>query len=547
MHNQSSSLLLLLRRISELTPKIRKEGTKDGIDGGRYSTGYNSPYPMESRSCAAAALKVAQLALASTGGQIYLFTGSNPTVGYAKFPHTREKIVLYGSEKELSMYGAIDKIEEESKDLVEKKVLGEYIDLANKCHDSCISVNIFLYAARSDEYRDVAVLSYPCEFTGGKLCYFTGSLHLEDNKQRFRDQLAQCIEDVSGYEAVMKIRTSVGMKISNFMGAGKYKKVEDELYLSTIDSNFSFGCSLQHTGNFKDEEKVHIQLAVLYTNKEKRRMIRVHNLTLVATSQSSTIYKSADLDSVVTLITKLAVDKALQYPLSLTTAVHPRAYISQMLVDVLYFYRQTCSAASPRTQLILPESLKLLPLYALGMLKHPALFENKFTPSGTGDARSSVTSKGGSFGIVSVRAHERAYELRRLRSASVRETIISLYPRLFVLHAVADNQDVPIAIPHASTEADVHNIPRLPGVSSEYFDSDGLYLLNEPTIMWLYIGRSVPKDDLMEWFGFEEFPSIVNRPASLSFRDDTLSGCRMQRAINLIRHHSPCKQGMYYM
>jgi len=178
------------------------------------------------------------------------------------------------------------------------------------------------------------------------------------------------------------------------------------------------------------------------------------------------------------------------------------------------------------------------------MLKHPAFFENKFTPSGTGDSRTSgVMSKGGSFGIVAVRAHERAAELRRLRSASVRETVNSLYPRLFVLHAVADNQDVTIALPHASTEADVHNIPRLPGVSSEYFDSDGLYLLNDSSILWLYVGRGVPKEDMMEWFGLEDFPSILNRPSSLTFRNDSLSASRMQRAINLIRHHSPLKQG----
>lgn len=38
-------------------------------------------------------------------------------------------------------------------------------------------------------------------------------------------------------------------------------------------------------------------------------------------------------------------------------------------VDVLYTYRSKCASASASGQLILPESLKLLPLYALALTK----------------------------------------------------------------------------------------------------------------------------------------------------------------------------------
>ena len=41
--------------------------------------------------------------------------------------------------------------------------------------------------------------------------------------------------------------------------------------------------------------------------------------------------------------------------------------------DVLFTYRHKCAHASATGQLILPESLKLLPLYTMSLLKTPAI------------------------------------------------------------------------------------------------------------------------------------------------------------------------------
>ena len=46
-----------------------------------------------------------------------------------------------------------------------------------------------------------------------------------------------------------------------------------------------------------------------------------------------------------------------------------RESITKLCVETLYQYRSTCASTSPPGQLILPESLKLMPLYALALLK----------------------------------------------------------------------------------------------------------------------------------------------------------------------------------
>jgi len=47
--------------------------------------------------------------------------------------------------------------------------------------------------------------------------------------------------------------------------------------------------------------------------------------------------------------------------------------VSAAAVGTLSGYRQHCASQSSAAQLILPEALKLLPLYALALLKGPAL------------------------------------------------------------------------------------------------------------------------------------------------------------------------------
>lgn len=50
-----------------------------------------------------------------------------------------------------------------------------------------------------------------------------------------------------------------------------------------------------------------------------------------------------------------------------------REAVTGAAVDVLAAYRRHCASQSSSAQLILPEALKLMPLYTLALLKSPAL------------------------------------------------------------------------------------------------------------------------------------------------------------------------------
>jgi protein transport protein SEC24 len=80
--------------------------------------------------------------------------------------------------------------------------------------------------------------------------------------------------------------------------------------------------------------------------------------------QVSHVFRYADLEAVYACMVKSAAMQALKDPLGAV-----REAVTGQCVDALYQYRLTCASNSPPGQLILPESLKLLPLYTLSLIK----------------------------------------------------------------------------------------------------------------------------------------------------------------------------------
>ena len=134
-----------------------------------------------------------------------------------------------------------------------------------------------------------------------------------------------------------------------------------------------------------------------------------------------------------------------------------------------------------------------------------------------------------------MRSHERASCLRRLRGAPIRDVVNALHPRLYCLNDLShDDPDV---------------LPPLMPVSSEVFQGENMYLLDDQSALWLYIGRgsvhytamysvhlnrthnitisrainSVSSEMLGAWFGL----SPGERPSSVVFQASSDEACRM--------------------
>lgn len=484
----------------------------------------------------------------------------------------------------------------------------QYWELSSACVNSSLCVNVLMLVG--DLYRDnqpfidTAPLADVTMVTGGRLFLIRGDLLQEEAVLRLESQLLQDMNSVSGHDAILKMRCSKGVGIEQVIGAGSFSALEEELRLSEVDSSTSTMFNLSVGGGgvtLKDEEKLHLQLACLYTTPLKQRRLRVHNLTLIVSDKPTVIYRNADIEAIACAVGRLAALKAFDCSLYGDDRHGPRAILQQTLVEGLVRYRGLCSASSPKGQLVLPESLKVLPMYTLCLLKHPVFLENpppsmhlsysNSTPrllqslsqfQSTSPQPQSPAGMGNS--RLFVHASERAVELRRFAAQPMRDLINAINPRVFNLFAILDgdyfesSDNIPIpssslplppapVIPmmlarsdsmdnesssslglslsqpptqlllaqhqrHHSRQEKLLALHTLPGSSAE-FESDQIYVVDDRSFLWMFIGRALPQDLLDELFVLSPH-NPYERPDELVPRLDTSLGRKVEAFLQLV-------------
>ena len=259
-----------------------------------------------------------------------------------------------------------------------------------------------------------------------------------------------------------------------------------QVTLAGVDREVSCCFAIRNAANLKDGDPMFLQLAILYTSlPSSQRIVRVHNIMLNTSTDPMTVFRHADADCMVSYLCKMAADHALRHPFpadkpSCTNYVfggsrgtnNIRQRLIDICMDILLNYRQLCSPDSPKGQLILPESLKALPLYTLCILKHPCYMQNAtvdMTPT-SGGTRGATR--------LAVDACERSFLLNTMLRCGCRETMLSLYPRMYPLHMLGEGDGYPL---HRDTDSGAGrgtaNLAEYDGADDDEsvstFDADG--------------------------------------------------------------------------
>lgn len=197
-----------------------------------------------------------------------------------------------------------------------------------------------------------------------------------------------------------------------------------------------------------------------------------------------------------------------------------RASLIDKCVDVLAAYRKHCASTTSPGQLILPESLKLLPIYCLALTKQPLL-------------RASTDTS----------VDERAYFMTLFNDQAAALTTPLVYPRLYPLHKMGAD----IGVEDAGGRVAIPTPQRL---TVEYLEAEGAYLLENGKDMYLWLGRSAPAptSDMFQ----EVAEALVNRGAAPRIHPDTdrvvriIDAIRVQRCkgavVRVVRPRDPLEQ-----
>jgi hypothetical protein len=157
----------------------------------------------------------------------------------------------------------------------------------------------------------------------------------------------------------------------------------DDTYTIFLDPTSKHSQLDDSQGYTNNSDRVYIQYATMFVTPYKQRMVRVHNLCLFPTNNDTILFKNVDACACVCALFAATVNHVLSPmapspSMSIISSSNNNVYLNdahKKLYDVclslLYNYRVLCATQAPKNHLILPESLRLLPLYAFTMLKHP--------------------------------------------------------------------------------------------------------------------------------------------------------------------------------
>ncbi|KAL6185224.1 hypothetical protein ACLB2K_041358 [Fragaria x ananassa] len=350
-----------------------------------------------------------------------------------------------------------------------------------------VCVDLFI---TTQSYIDIASISVIPRTTGGQVYYYYPFSAVSDPAKLYND-LRWNVTRPQGFEAVMRVRCSQGIQVQEYFG-NFCKRIPTDVDLPGIDCDKTIMVMLKHDDKLQDGSECSFQCAVLYTTVYGQRRIRVTTLSLPCTSMLSNLFRSADLDTQFSCYMKQAANEITSSPL-----VRVREQTTNLCISSLFSYRKYCATVSSSGQLILPEALKLLPLYTLALIKSTGLRTDG-------------------------KIDERSVWINHVSSLSVPLAVPLVYPRMVAVHDL-----------DAKKEGDESLIPPVIPLASEHVSDDGIYLLENGEDCLIYVGNLVDSGILQQLFGVgtaDELPTQF----VLQQYDNSLSK-KLNNVVNEIR------------
>uniref|UniRef100_A0A8C0C020 SEC24 homolog C, COPII coat complex component n=1 Tax=Buteo japonicus TaxID=224669 RepID=A0A8C0C020_9AVES len=349
-----------------------------------------------------------------------------------------------------------------------------YNNLAKDCVAQGCCVDLFLFP---NQYLDVATLGVVTYQTGGSI-YKYAYFQVRTDQDRFLNDLRRDVQKEVGFDAVMRVRTSTGIRATDFFGAF-YMSNTTDVEMAGLDCDKTITVEFKHDDKLSEDSGALLQCALLYTSCAGQRRLRIHNLSLNCCTQLADLYRNCETDTLINYLAKYAYRGVLNSPVKTV-----RDALINQCAQILACYRKNCASPSSAGQLILPECMKLLPVYLNCVLKSDVLQPG---PEVTTD--------------------DRAYIRQLVTSMDVAETNVFFYPRLLPLVTDVDSDSLPAAIRN----------------SEERLSKGDIYLLENGLNIFVWVGVNVQQGLIQNLFGVSSFSQISSDLSTLPVLENPFS------------------------
>ena len=457
-------------------------------------------------TCMGPALNAAFRVMSHIGGKMCVFLSGLPTVGEGRLKH-RENPKLLGTEQEHSLLVAQDPY---------------YKNKAVEFSRQQISVELFLTAP---QFTDVAALNCLPKYTGGTLFYYPGYTTEKDGP-KFSAEIKRVVSRTTAWESVMRVRVTRGMVIKNFHG-NFFIRGQDLLALPNCNEDAAFAIELDFDEpSLGGTQVVSVQAALLYTTSAGERRIRVTTIAAPVTSSLADVYDSADIDTLVNVMSKASCETALK-----TGLPNARNLLQRRCVDIVRGYRSVAGGGGGGMYgggqqqggqaPMLPNSLSLLPLYSMALQKN-------------------VVFRGGN----NVKPDVRSAALSTILPMPIAQHKILVYASLYSLHNMpneagtvyksGDEPKEPSMRPSLKRLrcGDFVLMPPVVGLAKDKLNSGGIFMMDNGLDIYLWVGRAVVPQMLGDLIGLQSLEGV---PAgSVRFPEEPLDNDLSKRVCSII-------------
>lgn len=397
---------------------------------------------------------------AECSGKLFIFHSAMPTAEAPGKLKNRDDKKLVNTDKEKTLF---------------QPQKGVYEQLAKDCVSNGCSVDLFLFPS---QYVDLTTMASIPSHTGGSVFKYN-NFQMETDGEHFLRDLRKDVQKTIGFDAVMRVRTSTGFRATDFFGAIHMNNTTD-VEMAAVDCDKAVTVELKHDDSLAEDTGAMIQCALLYTTLSGQRRLRVHNLSLNCSSQLSELYKSCETDALINFFAKSAYRAMLSQPIK-----NVREILVNQTAHMLACYRKNCASPSPPSQLVLPDAMKVFPVYMNSLMKTAPL----------------VTS-------TELHTDDRAHQRLSLMAMGVEETQLLLYPRLLPLHTLEPDSDA---------------LPAPVRCSEERLSDSGMFLLENGHCMFLWLGHASSPELIQGIFNQPSLAHLHPNMAALPELDNPLS------------------------
>lgn len=447
------------------------------------------------------AIKAATKLLAASGGRTTCFIGGIPTNGYGKLGHRDDSNRVDKSGRVPNLHSVTD---------IYKQIALECN--GNQSNSIQMGIDTFFLAG---QYSDISTVSSVSRWSSGSIFYYP-ALHHEHEKTMFEkleNDLHRYFTRKIGFEGVLRIRCTTGIKITQFHG-NAFVRGEDILSLANINPDAGFAMNLELDEDIDRFPSAGFQAALLYTNSMGERRVRVHTLSIPVAKKLEDIYNSADGRSCVSLLSQMAVDRAVESSIG-----DARTALVNATVDAIKSFREMLPGSG--NQVVLPLNLLPMPLFISSLLRHNSLTTR--TPLGT-DLLDS-----------------RVYAMCQLKQLPADQALLEMYP---VLYRIDELDKQPLATDSESesqknednSESSVEEWrhPDVLPLTAASLCGNGIFLMDCGSEIIVYVGQQVAVEAMQQMFG-KTFPNELDEQGQQLPELETLLNTRLHEFIDTIQ------------